>query len=214
MSDAKGAKEYLHRWDNVTEPSDVWFLPPFDWNATILCDDVVSAEIQPSLRLLVFSGATIITLLESTSIVLAVAIFAILRRDRKAFSKQTYRMNVQMTALLVAQFLAPFLFMMLPLIILLARHASSSDSLPTKSLGDAYIVAFSLYGYANSLLTLFFLAPYRRKMKEHVRWVAAKLGYKSKENAVTVVSQSLSLTETSATRRGSLRRLSLRRATE
>lgn len=81
----------------------MWFLPPFDWNATILCDDVVSAEIQPSLRLLVFSGATIITLLESTSIVLAVAIFAILRRDRKAFSKQTYRMNVQMTALLVAQ---------------------------------------------------------------------------------------------------------------
>ncbi|KAH7703625.1 hypothetical protein AAVH_29198 [Aphelenchoides avenae] len=105
---------------------------------------------------------------------------------------------------------------MLPLVTLLVRHGSSSDSLPTKSLGDAYIVAFSLYGYANSLLTLFFLAPYRRKVKEHVRGLASKFGYNSKEgqNSVTVVSQSLSLTETSATRRGSLRRLSLRRATE
>ncbi|KAH7703624.1 hypothetical protein AAVH_29197, partial [Aphelenchoides avenae] len=98
-----GAIEYLHRWDNVTDPSDVWFLPPFDWNATILCDDVVSADIQPTLRLLVYSGSTIITALEGMSIILAVAIFVILRRDRKSFSKQTYRMNMQMTALLVAQ---------------------------------------------------------------------------------------------------------------
>lgn len=106
--------------------------------------------------------------------------------------------------------------MMLPLLILLVRHLLSPIFLPTKSLGDAYVVAFSLYGYANSLLTLFFLAPYRRRLKEQARWVAAKLGYKSTEgqNSVTVVSQSLSLTETSATRRNSLRRLSLRRVTE
>lgn len=47
---------------------------------------------------------------------------------------------------------------------------------PTKTEGDANILAVSLYGYANPTLTLFFVAPYRRKTVQNIRWMVAKIG--------------------------------------
>lgn len=97
---------YLALWADEVPP-----LPAFAPNAVMLCVDVYY---NPATILFSETIAISFAVSEVLSILFAVGTFKALRNNSTRFSRKTYRMHVQFTALLVAQFVAPFVFMVGP----------------------------------------------------------------------------------------------------
>ncbi|KAI1693079.1 serpentine type 7TM GPCR chemoreceptor srh domain-containing protein [Ditylenchus destructor] len=104
------------------------------------------------------------------SVICLLIIFAILRALRKnahTFSKKTYKIHLQLTILLIVQLICPVVFVILPtgvsLIFALSGYFTPQGF--GVVLGHVFMIAISFYGTANSILTMFFVKPYRRHTK-------------------------------------------------
>ncbi|KAI1709761.1 serpentine type 7TM GPCR chemoreceptor srh domain-containing protein [Ditylenchus destructor] len=92
--------------------------------------------------------------------ILAIVIIKILRRNVRAYSKKTYKIQIQLTFLLIIQLLSPIVFLMVPILYPgingLAVHGTSEAT------GDLTVIFLSLYALNNPVLTIMFVTPYRR----------------------------------------------------
>jgi len=96
---------------------------------------------------------------------------AILRANIHLYSERTYKMHMHLTALLIAQLLAPLILIGMPvcsglLVLILGGQI-------TKLIGQMGVLMLALYASVNSLLTLFFVAPFRRFTFNRAKKVAA-----------------------------------------
>lgn len=99
---------------------------------------------------------------------IAVLIFRNLRERSEHFSQRTYVMHRQLSVLLVMQVLVPAFFIALPLGIVIMDLFSPSINVNDAFYGNLAFTLISLYGTSNSLMTIFFVAPYRRYTHELV----------------------------------------------
>ncbi|KAI1692002.1 serpentine type 7TM GPCR chemoreceptor srh domain-containing protein [Ditylenchus destructor] len=193
-------KEYIDTW--FVEPiEEYWRLPDFNRNATILCTNWFS----PHQTRLVWTGISIIAVSEVFCFVMAATIFGILRKNISRyesklaqlgiaennrilpyhvgrFSRKTYSMHLQLTTLIVVQYISPIIFLIGPLSVLIYKQFGGTD-VPTRALGDSMVVAFSLYGCANTLLTLAFVAPYRNFTKKKLLGLLLRIGLRKRPDA-------------------------------
>ena len=157
---------YLAKWADEVPP-----LPAFSTNSVMLCVDVYY---NPATIVFAETVAIAFAISEVLSILFAVGTFKALRNNSTKFSRKTYRMHVQFTALLVAQFVAPFVFMIGPVLWNLYRGYIDYVGKPPvqKPFGDFLITMITLYGAVNTILSLVFIAPFRRHIgrKVHNIW--------------------------------------------
>lgn len=99
---------------------------------------------------------------------IAVLIFRNLREKSEHFSQRTYVMHRQLSVLLVMQVLVPAFFIALPLGIVIMDLFSPSINVNDAFYGNLAFTLISLYGTSNSLMTILFVAPYRRYTHEMV----------------------------------------------
>ncbi|KAI1697834.1 serpentine type 7TM GPCR chemoreceptor srh domain-containing protein [Ditylenchus destructor] len=111
-------------------------------------------------------------LVELLCFVMAYFIIKILRKNVHLYSKHTYRIQIQLTVLLIVQLASPIIFFMAPVIYALLSGLLGS-AITTS--GDIGIIFLCLYALSNSLLTVLFITPYRRTLKH---------GSQSAQNAV------------------------------
>ncbi|KAI1717554.1 serpentine type 7TM GPCR chemoreceptor srh domain-containing protein [Ditylenchus destructor] len=202
--------EYLNHWydDAIYDWfTPKWYLPPYNKNATIIC----TAWFSPYQTRLLWSGAIFLVTSELCCFALAVTIFGILRKNISRyesnlaqlgfaennrtlpyrigrFSRKTYSMHLQLTALIVAQYLSPIVFLVGPIFVIIYKNINYAESdVPSHALGDSIVIAFSLYGCANALLTLTFVAPYRIYTKRKLLDLLTKLGMRKRPSPSKLV---------------------------
>ncbi|KAI1705649.1 serpentine type 7TM GPCR chemoreceptor srh domain-containing protein [Ditylenchus destructor] len=195
----QNATAYLNHWydDAIYDWFDAkWYLPPYNKNSTIICTDWFS----PYLRKQVWSGVIFLATSELCCFAMAATIFGILRKNISRyesnlaqlgfeennrtlpyhigrFSRKTYSMHLQLTALIVAQYLSPIIFLAGPIFVILYKNVFYATSdVPSHALGDSLVISFSLYGCANAFLTLAFVAPYRTYTKRKLLDFLTRLG--------------------------------------
>ena len=78
-----------------------------------------------------------------------------------SFSSRTYRMHMQLTALLALQLLCPIVCIAMPVSILCLYSVFYGHALTLEG-GEVGVTALALYATVNSLLTLLFVTPFRR----------------------------------------------------
>lgn len=158
--------------------------PLLDFNATFLC---TNNYIPDTMNFVLYLTAAL-AVSELFGFSLAIAIFCVMRRHVKLnfISAKTYAMHKQLTMMLVAQYVAPFVFLALPVLYIAAGYWISyagrdlggpgqpPDSqfriklnalLYTASYrarGDSITLMVTLYGWADPILTILFVAPYRK----------------------------------------------------
>ncbi|CAD5220365.1 unnamed protein product [Bursaphelenchus xylophilus] len=124
---------------------------------------------------------------ESVSFVTVFFLLRILESKKASFSKATYKLHRQLLIALAVQLLTPFLFIMLPVTygIYLIYPVIRVDSF-TAGLIINYI---ELYGTSNSIVTLYFIKPYRTYLKEKFLQIVrvVSFGRLAKEEAVILV---------------------------
>ncbi|KAH7701612.1 hypothetical protein AAVH_31252, partial [Aphelenchoides avenae] len=197
-------RKYLIDWDARDRLEDR--PPPYNRNGTIVCGQFWPPE---SIKYLLWMGGGLVAFIEVVATALSISIFAVLQMNKKYFSKQTRRMHIQLTALVVAQFLSPLVFMTGPITnmltnLLLKRSVDYWDepisgdlSMLTQTTSDIYVLSFSLYGFMNALLTVIFVAPYRQHLCKKV--FCAR---RQKKIVVSQVSTTISSGAFSAANRG------------
>ncbi|KAI1700643.1 serpentine type 7TM GPCR chemoreceptor srh domain-containing protein [Ditylenchus destructor] len=193
----------FHELLNISEAGNKNFrrLPDFNRNATILCTNWFS----PHLKRLVWHGILIIAVSEVFCFAMAATIFGILRKNISRyesklaqlgiaennrilpyhigrFSRKTYSMHLQLTTLIAVQYISPIIFLIGPISVLIYRQFYGTDVV-TRALGDQVVIAFSLYGCANTLLTLAFVAPYRNYTKKKLSGLLLRIGLRKKPDA-------------------------------
>uniref|UniRef100_A0A915E8J4 Uncharacterized protein n=1 Tax=Ditylenchus dipsaci TaxID=166011 RepID=A0A915E8J4_9BILA len=83
-----------------------------------------------------------------------------LNRNARFFSQKTFRMHLQFTVVLCIQIATPVVFIVFPMTVggINVLIVKSMDKLPAQ-IG---LLLMSLYASSNSLLSIFFISPYRR----------------------------------------------------
>ncbi|CAD5220347.1 unnamed protein product [Bursaphelenchus xylophilus] len=116
-----------------------------------------SGTIATITGLLVVFGFMIV---EIISLGCVFTIFHQMEVKKHTFSPTTYKMHRQLTAALLAQVIAPIIFIMLPVMyIMFGRYYRSGLSELT---GQVLVLCMDMYGGISSMITLYFIAPYRR----------------------------------------------------
>jgi len=106
-------------------------------------------------------------------LLLATATIRYMRMNSSSYSPQTYRMQLQLTVLLIVQLILPLIFVVLPL---LYRFYPAYCTVLGISACRAYVeklgvgakifpILLLFYPALNSALTLFFVAPYRHALR-------------------------------------------------
>ncbi|KAI1702072.1 serpentine type 7TM GPCR chemoreceptor srh domain-containing protein [Ditylenchus destructor] len=126
---------------------------------------VLAMDFHPDVKVnspIVYGKAIVIGFIAGEIICFLTAFFIvrILRKNAHNFSTKTYMIQLQLTFLLIAQLVAPIVFILVPVIY--AIYAGLSLNLVGQAAGDMGIIFLSLYALNNSLLTILFVAPYRR----------------------------------------------------
>ncbi|KAI1731207.1 serpentine type 7TM GPCR chemoreceptor srh domain-containing protein [Ditylenchus destructor] len=98
-------------------------------------------------------------IVELICFVMAYFIIRILRKNAHLYSKRTYKIQIQLTALLIVQLASPIIFFMAPVVYALLSGLLG-NAITTS--GDIGIIFLCLYALSNSLLTILFITPYRR----------------------------------------------------
>ncbi|KAI1704158.1 serpentine type 7TM GPCR chemoreceptor srh domain-containing protein [Ditylenchus destructor] len=149
---------YLDRFPSESGKTEEWRIPQFNRNAVMVC----TAWFDKSLTNMVTLSVWILGISEVLCFLMAASIFFILRKNISRFSKKTYAMHMQLTLLIVMQYISPIFFMFGPVSIILVRQFIQVNDPPQNSFGDFLGTSCSLYGCANTCLTLIFVTPYRR----------------------------------------------------
>ncbi|KAI1725856.1 serpentine type 7TM GPCR chemoreceptor srh domain-containing protein [Ditylenchus destructor] len=97
---------------------------------------------------------------EIISFIAAWSILRILRENSMYFSAKTYTMHRQLTILIFGQLLAPVIFNVLPICIVLMGMLVGYKL--DKWAIQFFILTLTIYAPANSLMTIHFVTPYRR----------------------------------------------------
>jgi Serpentine type 7TM GPCR chemoreceptor Str len=129
---------------------------------------VILATDEVTVISLLILAAAVLSLLLCIGLVLAVLIFKNLREHSEHFSQRTYAMHRQLSVLLVMQVFGPAFFVVLPVGVIVATLLSSAISLSGDIYGDIALTLISFYTINNSLMTILFVAPYRRYSRELV----------------------------------------------
>ncbi|CAD5230266.1 unnamed protein product [Bursaphelenchus xylophilus] len=95
---------------------------------------------------------------EFTSIGFVFVLLKMLESRKESFSVMTYKLHRQLTVALGVQLLTPFLFIILPVTYGIIRTYWQDI---TAEQGRLIIDFIELYGASNSLVTLYFIKPYR-----------------------------------------------------
>ncbi|KAI1702791.1 serpentine type 7TM GPCR chemoreceptor srh domain-containing protein [Ditylenchus destructor] len=194
--------EYLNNWNDViTSAGEVsfnekWKLPPFNKSSIIICTDWRSGPLSR----IVWTGAIFMATSELFCFVMAASIFGILQKNVSRyesnvaqlglvesnrilpyrigrFSRKTYSMHLQLTGLVVAQYLSPIIFAVAPLSVMVYKNVhNDNNDVASHGTGEKIVIAFSLYGFANIALTLTFVAPYRNYTKRKFLEFFTRLG--------------------------------------
>ncbi|CAD5220341.1 unnamed protein product [Bursaphelenchus xylophilus] len=124
---------------------------------------------------------------EVVSLGFVFVLLRMLEAKKESFSKITYKLHRQLTIALGVQLLTPFLFIVLPVsygVIQIFRWKLSLDA------GRMIINFIELYGCSNSLVTLYFIKPYRdfllSKIRAFIQFVS--VGRLCKEVPIVMVS--------------------------
>ncbi|CAD5220339.1 unnamed protein product [Bursaphelenchus xylophilus] len=97
-----------------------------------------------------------------------------LEAKKESFSSITYKLHRQLTIALGAQLLTPFIFIIFPVTLgILATYNYWSVN---ESYSQFFVISIDFYGAANSLITLYFVKPYRvylsNKLKLALRYLS------------------------------------------
>uniref|UniRef100_A0A915CY91 G protein-coupled receptor n=1 Tax=Ditylenchus dipsaci TaxID=166011 RepID=A0A915CY91_9BILA len=96
-----------------------------------------------------------------------------LSRNSRNFSKKTYKMHKQLTILLIIQLTAPVIFVIVPLSIQIAGILFEHEFSETGT--QIGVLILSLYASFNSILTIFFVTPYRTFTLSWIIWLLSRL---------------------------------------
>ncbi|KAH7713768.1 SRN-1 protein, partial [Aphelenchoides avenae] len=83
-----------------------------------------------------------------------------LRKNASSFSPKTYRLHLQLTALLLLQLSTPIVFVIFPLVVTI--FSVILESTLTQTHAKFGFLLLALYAPVNSLLVVVFVGPYRR----------------------------------------------------
>ncbi|KAH7707215.1 hypothetical protein AAVH_25566 [Aphelenchoides avenae] len=103
---------------------------------------------------------------EAVSFGVVYVIIRTLRAHSASFSAKTYRMHLQLTVLLLVQLCSPVVFLIFPIIHTIYDVFTDNEITPTT--GRIGFMLLSMYASLNSMLTLFFVTPYRRYTVERL----------------------------------------------
>ncbi|KAH7714996.1 Protein SRN-1 [Aphelenchoides avenae] len=96
-----------------------------------------------------------------------------LRRNAGNFSKKTYRLHLQLTALLLLQLSTPIIFVVFPLVVTI--FSVVLETTLTQMHAKVGFLLLALYAPVNSLLVIVFVGPYRRYTASQVLTVVRAL---------------------------------------
>jgi hypothetical protein len=139
----------LEIWQNKTDP-------------IIKASDVIVFFDVRNTRFQLFAVTVLLIFLASQilSFTLIYFILKILRQNSQSFTRQTYKLQIQLALLLLAQLLTPILYVFLPvfgtIVITLLQVNANRFSVQIGLLG------IMVYGLSNCLLTIGFIGNYRR----------------------------------------------------
>ncbi|KAH7705155.1 hypothetical protein AAVH_27645 [Aphelenchoides avenae] len=176
-------------------------VPPYDPNATVVCMD--SWPTEKILHVIVL-GLSELTATVILCVTLSAGTFISMRVIGKHLTAYTRKLNVQLTSLLILQFTVQLLLIATPLFGIMVQRVVFKNEGPKPFLGVLYVFAFCLYGYANAVLTLLFVAPYRMRIVAHCSRIAEAAGIKRRRlvaKQVTVASTSVVSTGAAVNRR-------------
>ncbi|KAI1709780.1 serpentine type 7TM GPCR chemoreceptor srh domain-containing protein [Ditylenchus destructor] len=101
------------------------------------------------------------TTIELLSCAMAFCILRQLRKSSHLFSNKTYKLQNQLTLLLIIQLASPIVFIGIPVAAALLSNLMGSFALGSSS-GEVGMIIISLYALNSSLLTILFVTPYRK----------------------------------------------------
>jgi hypothetical protein len=114
---------------------------------------------------------------ELFSVYIVYAILSSLRKNTASYSKNTYRLHYQLTLLLAFQLAIPFFFIILPISIRWVIFFTLNHDFAI--FNHFRMTLITLYGFASSIFTLIFIAPYREHLYDNLIYPIGKaLGIK------------------------------------
>jgi hypothetical protein len=102
-----------------------------------------------------------VALSEIYCVIVAFVVLFILIRKSVHFSKETYRLHLQFSSLLAAQFVTPLLFIIVPVIYYLIFVIILGGQ-SKREITQLTFACLTVYGATNSLLTISFVGVYRK----------------------------------------------------
>jgi hypothetical protein len=109
----------------------------------------------------IFIAALGLTLSEIYCVSVAFIVLFMLKRNSAKFSKQTYRLQLQFTILLLAQFITPLFLIVVPAVYYLTFVIILGGK-SKREITQLSFTCLTIYGATNALMTIIFVGAYRQ----------------------------------------------------
>ncbi|KAI1692610.1 serpentine type 7TM GPCR chemoreceptor srh domain-containing protein [Ditylenchus destructor] len=152
--DGQQIPEWLQRY------SLVWPVPPPSNDTILLAIEFDPAFTKTHSRASALTTTIGICTLELLCGSMTFFIIRTLRKTAHMYSRKTYKLQIQLTLLLLAQLASPVVFFLIPVVY--AMGCGLIDCGTNNSLtGEIGMIMITLYALSNPLLTISFVTPYR-----------------------------------------------------